>query len=213
MYRDLYMGFLIEDSRTTCGVYEGEYTFPDQTGSEIHQYRAIYTAYVRAFMRQDGSSSKLSGLHLADTRNCRSWVKGFIDRQIYRVVDGKLEKFGPLTTEEMIEFFVTNKNDDDTNIIGVAIKTLKEIYTFGGQHNTCTPDAKNVFQKLKADMIKSVTSTLKKLAETEDGLASFDDKILQNIRKEEKKRAQLKAERAVWEAGGSKKGHVWHWAH
>jgi len=205
------MGFLIEDSRTTCGVYEGEYTFPDSNGRQVHQYRAVYTAYVRAFMRQDGSSSKLENLHLADTRNCRSWVRGFIDRQIYRVVNGKLEKFGPVTTEDLIEFFGTN-DDDDTNVIGVVMKTLNEIATFGGSHNTCTSAEKNAFQKLKADMIKAVTNSLKKISETENGVASFDDKILGSIRKEEKKRARLEAERAVWEAGGSKKGHVWHWA-
>ena len=154
------MGFMIEESRVPCGTAETVYKFPEKDGSQ--EFEVVYTAYVKSFMRQDGSASKLSGLHLADTRNCNSWVKGYIDRQLYIVQNGQRVKFGQSVEHNFFEFFATNdyiKHNIPTKIRAV----IGEAFSLGGNHNVCSPEIQKAHLDLKAKMVHVVRKAIQEL--------------------------------------------------
>lgn len=202
------MGFMIDDSHTPCGTAEAIYRFPD--GDSTQDFEAVYTAYVKSFMRQDGSASKLSGLHLADTRNCRSWVEGYIDRQLYTVRDGLRVKFGKTVQEDFFEFFGTNDNITP-NVLNRIMHILDEAFSWGSAHNVCSPEVQGAHLQLKAQMVSVVTKAVKELDSEKITALETPEKIAAFIAEENKRLKILQNWKALAEAGGYHDDDgVWH---
>ncbi len=228
------MGKLIEDATYFCGSVDVDYEFPESPDDTSEVYRATYSGYVHAFMKQDGHHSTLRDLKIIDTRQCRAGVEAFIERQIYwRNNDGVFVEFGPTDRRKVgssVPSWIGGALDAPdfgenlATAVGEVLSTLT-LGLFGSGHNPCTREARAVFQENKATIISSLKEMMARL-EAENAVLEGDGQVLAFIVAQEKRIEAAAAKRAdgrriaaqkrknakdFWGTGGRVEGGVVYW--